>query len=441
MLIGAAVLVLTAAAAGPVLAQEASYQPVAQFRSPDNYLQVQEAVVHTDNAQLTSNARVSDTLSLTGFAIDYTESGSRLDLDARGTLDWVEYLDHTFPGAPVGGLNASAIWGHSADLFQLIARDTFGQVVADPLSSPTPTNLEQVNYLTVGPQINFNLDTTSRLTLYGLFSNVTYQRSPYDSNSFEGGAALVHDLSTASELGLHVDEQHTSFESQSAAADFSIRSAYLSYAAQLNRTRASVDAGYSQLEQGATKTGGPLLKLELDRVVAPSVTVYLRAQTEFSTAADALRTETPSPLLLGAIAATASPEPYQDHSLGLGTSFNYARTKLSLLGTVDRVGYRQNTTFDVRNTNLVATLQRSLSPTVSAGLNVERTYQHFLNIAADLAETTVDASVTKKLRRLGLTAYFQRRHHTASGSQTSLVTNFDESRVGVNVTYDVIGRH
>ncbi|MGH8211338.1 MAG: hypothetical protein ACREU6_17430, partial [Steroidobacteraceae bacterium] len=207
-----AIVALTSA--GAVCCQEQqAYAPLPAFRSQQGYLEVHSGVSYTDNVLLASGAsgKVGDTLFVNGFAVDYARQGSKLDLDAQGSLDWVEYLKHTYGGTAYGTVNGSALWGHPTDLLQWVVRDTFGQLAADPLAPATPTNLENVNYLTSGPTLNFGFGSDLRLSLYGLYSRTTYQRSPFDSYGVTEGASFAHALSASTSVSLNGSRERTLF--------------------------------------------------------------------------------------------------------------------------------------------------------------------------------------------------------------------------------------
>ncbi|MGH8304025.1 MAG: hypothetical protein ACRETG_00260 [Steroidobacteraceae bacterium] len=432
---------LALAGAGVVRSQEDLYQPAPAFRSLQGYIALRGGLAYTDNALLTTDNQVQDTLVRTGFDIDYSRRGSMLDLDARGSVDSVEYLKHTFDRSTYGTLNASALWGHSTDLFQWLVRDTLGEVTADPFGAPTPANLETVNYLTTGPFLNFRLGEDNRLSLFGSYSKTDYQRSPYDSHSIAEGVSIAHDLSLKSSIALQANGEQFDFNDQTAATNYKLHSVSVRYAGTLARTEATLEAGYAWLHQESMTTGGPLLTFQLDRRISYSTTVYLRARSQYSSAAESIRAEMATPLMPGAIPGIATAAPYTDRSLGLGWTFARARTTFSFLGTVDRESYVGQSTFDRRDTYFEGLFERHLRPTISAKVMARQTYQKFANIDADIAESLVNLSLSKEFRRTGVNLYYERRHHTASGASSSLVTAFDENQVGLNLTYDIVGQH
>ncbi len=433
-------MLVALAVTSAVKGEEATtYAPFPAFRSQQGYIDARLGLSYTDNALLTYSHQSGDTLASAGLDIDYTRTGTKLDLDARGSLDWVDYLKHTYKATAFGTLTGSAIWGRSTDLLQWQVRDTFGQLAANPLVAATPANLENVNYLTTGPTLNFLFGPQLRLSLYGLYGVTTYQKSPFDSRTTTEGVSLEHSLSGTSSIAIDADTQQTRFKDKAVATDYDVRSVFLNFSSAIARTRLNVDAGYAQLHYANTTSSGPLLTVQLDRRISPASTVYLRYQEQYSTAAQSLRPGISAPAAIGAFVATSTPDPFKQENLGLGWNFDRGRTSVSMLAEATRQHYQENTTYDDRGTNIQAVLTRRLQPTVSASVSVHRSDQRFQNIDATIHETVLSASLGKSFRRLETSFRYDWHHRTASGNSSSFLTNFNENRIGLYFKYDVVG--
>lgn len=450
-----AALLIALAAAGGVHAQEAQQstfgQPgfgIGNFSTQPGYLDLNAGVAYTDNALLTPSDRMSTGIGSAGFDVDYNRVGSMLDLSALGDVDWLQYFDHAYPGNAYGNFNGTAVWGHTTDLFQWLLQETFGDGMANPLAAPTLSELQSINYFTTGPYLNLNFTSTERLSFYGLYSNMSYQKSPFNFQTYDGGAAFAHQLSNLSSLSVQVDSAQNDFNSSSVASNYYMRTAQVIYAADFARTRASIGAGYTLEDFEGSQTGAPLVTLDLSRRLSPSSTVMLHAHDEYLTYGEAIRSSLGAPII-AALATPAFPgattaAPIKDRLASLGWSFQRGRTTLSVSGSVEQQLYVQQALFDSHIDNLAAGIQRQLRPTVSLSLQAYQYRETYSNLEGKLTTTVVNLSLTKQFRRVGLSIFAQRTHQISSSLEaTSLglgVGSYDEDRVGLNVTYDLVGR-
>ena len=415
--------------------------PTPEFRSAAGYFQLHSSLGYTDNAFQVGSDKTGEAVASAGFDVDYAHKGNRFDFDSRGALNWIEYLQNSRTGYASGALNASALFGKSDDLLQWAAWESFGQLDTDPLAAPTPVNTENVNYFTTGPYLNFNLGGDNRLTVRALYSNANYQKSPYNSNSIDVGASLAHALSASSSVALNVDARRTSMESASLVPDYDIRSAFVSYVAASTRTRFNVDVGYITLHYAGQNSGAPLVSAGLDRRISASSTVYLQLQSGYSSSAESVRGAAaliaPSSLSAGA----SSPNPYKQESASIGWNFNRPRTEVSLFSSLTRQRYQNQADLNQNNISVQAQVLYRLRPSVAAVVSVRRETEKYRTLGADVTQTTLIAGLTKTFTRVGLTVRFERFDRGGTNNGNNIVAVYDENRVGLYVTYDLLGRH
>jgi hypothetical protein len=426
--------------AGTGGADQASFTPTAGFRSQTGYAEVHAGLAHSDNVTLVPADKVQDTIGSVGLGVDYACATGALSLDARGVLDWNQYFHHTYNGTAYGSLNGTAIAGTRDSPFQWTLQDTFSQLNSNPLAAATPNNVENVNYLTTGPTLNLAFGTASRLSLYGLYSDTSYQKSPFDSHRVTGGFSLSDALSAASRVALNGSTSHTVFQNEAVSGlPYDQRSLYLSYNAAGQRTRLELDGGYNDLRRNGLTSGGPLIGLQLDRRISYESSVFVRARSQYSSTMDSLRadlggTGLSTPGLSSAFPGTATPDVYKDESGALGWNLTGVRTTLSLLASLDRQRYSAQTSLDGRVTTYEATIARKLTPATSLTLDARRWSDHYENISADIAETVFTLGVSHTLDRLSLSGDYVWHRRSTSGNSPFL-NDFDENRIEVRVSY------
>jgi hypothetical protein len=419
---------------------QSQLEPAQAFRSGESYLQLHAGVTYTDNVQQSGDSPKGEMLASGGVAVDYTHQGSRFYFDSLGALKWTEYLKHTYDGTASGILNAKALFGRPADVLQWAGYETFGQLERDPFVAPTPLNTENVNYFTTGPTLNFE-SGQNRLSLRGFYSRTDYQRSPYDSIGYDVGAALSHALSESSSLAFAVDSRHTHFRDQLAASDYDVRSAFLSYTATVSRMRLTAETGYTILHYRDANPGAPLVSLGLDRRISAFSTVYLLARVGYATDVESIRTAAGLTTPSVAFAGASSPNPQKQESVSLGWNLERARTTVALFGSLARQKYQGQSVLDHDNVLLQLLLLRRLSPTVSAVLSLQHQTNRYTRVDADTTQTDLSAGISKTFYRLGLSLRYENFRRGGSSSSSTVVTVYHENRIGLYLTYDLLGHH
>jgi hypothetical protein len=448
-----ALLVIALAPAGEVHAQQTP--PIQPGTGPsgvspqEGYFDLVAGLTYTDNALLVASGATSTIIGTAGVDVDYQRRGPKLEVQARGNVDWQEYLDNAFPGSVFGRFDGTANWGHSTDLFQWTVRDTLDEGMANPLAAPTPNELETINYFTTGPYLNFNFNTNERLSFYGLYSRTSFQKSDFDYRTYDWGTVFAHRLAAFSSLSLQLDSAQTKFDRPALASDYTDRTAQVIYTAAVARTQVFASAGYTIENYGGPSRGGRVWDLELSRRISPSSSVYLRAHDGFTTIGGVIRsgfgTSVTTGTNIGAAPRTVTPAPLEYRLGTFGWAFNGERTSLSLVGSLARQLYLQQTTFDNTAKTITGTAQRRLRPTMSLRLQAYRSDTRYGNIDAAVIDTVFNLSLLKQFRKVGLYVFAQRTHQASSSAGAAaslglLTRSYDENRIGLSVSYDLIGQ-
>lgn len=424
--------------------------------SGPGYVDLDAALAYIDNADLSATHRRQDEIGMAGIDTNYDHRGGLLDVRARGTVDWIHYWHHTLPSAPYGALNADATWGRSTGPAQWFAQETFNESLANPLAAPNLSNLEYVNHFATGPAVNLHLGATDRLSLHALYSNTTYQRSAYGSNSYDGGAVLAHAISRVSSLSLAADEARTVFTNQAVAPTYTTRNASLSYDGHTPRAGLTLTAGYTELDYSGAYRGAPMYQVQFNYQLSAFSSIDLSGRSGYSTSGQAAGASFNAPLsasvLAGLSPATSSAAPFKSDLASLGWYFHRARTSLALSASYDRqryasapLGYasmQPSMNFgQITDKNYSATLTRQLRPTLSVSLDGYRSIRRIDTLDASTTESMYGISVAKRFFKASLTFYVRRLQQSAAGAYTGLGAGaFQANTVGIQFTYDLIGQ-
>ncbi len=410
-------------------------------------------LAYTDNALLTSSQQTGDGIGMAGFSADYMRKGN-LTLNLLGNLERLEYLHHSFAGSFYGQFFGLGVLGKPTDLLQWQLAENFGEEMTDPLAAPTPVNLQTINEVSTGPQINFHFGLTYRLTLSGRYSRTTYQRSPFDSQTYRGGVQFQHELSGASSLSVEASTAHTRYVDSyavrsyfSGSNGYDIQSASFLYEARFVRTQVLLRAGYNSIRYGgASARGQPLYQVRLSRRISPFSTVYIGGQQTYSSNGESL--SSPGARVGLQVGATLNPgyavaQPFSHRAADVGWLFHRARTSLALTGSYGEDVYQQTVSTQQPNQqdeSAAAVLGRQLSPTTMVRLRVDGYWIHYAGVGARSRREDMQLTFSKRMARTTISLYVERQQQSgASGQSAFFSTSYHDDRVGIYVTYDLVG--
>ena len=420
------------------------------------YIDALAGLAYTDNALLTSGSgKKGDGVAALGFATDYARVGN-LSVNMLGNVERLEYLSHSYSGSFYGQFNGSAVLGKNTDPLQWQLQDSFGEAMSDPLQAPNPQSLQTINDIATGPRVNLHFGLRDRLTLSGQYSRTTYQRSPFDSQTFQGGMEFSHALSGAAYVGLQGSFGRTEYVNLTTLqqfaiggiSDFNLWQGAAVFSWTYQRSRLMVRAGYNELDFGhGNRKGEPLFQLNLSRQISPFSTVFLNAQSSYSMNGASLgSTNAQLGLQTGALLnpSLAVAQPFNSRSGSVGWTFQRARTTFSLSGTVDQTLYAQSGG-PVLNENhldegLSMRLGRQLRPRTAVQLWAQGYLDHYTQLHANTRQESFGLSFTQTFFRLAVSFYVERTQQSGSpGASHFVASSYHDDRVGLYVTYNLFG--
>jgi hypothetical protein len=156
----------------------------------------------TDNAKLTENNEDSDQI-LTGFVgAKLTENDGSLRANADTSLTYENYLNNTYGDKYWFNLNATAGWEMIRDRVDWVVNDYFTQTQVNNLDSNTPSNTQNTNVFSFGPNITLPLSARQALSLRPLFTDFYYQDSDTDNQQYGVTADWLYTLRPDMKAGI-----------------------------------------------------------------------------------------------------------------------------------------------------------------------------------------------------------------------------------------------
>jgi hypothetical protein len=329
---------------------------------------------HSDNITRVPDDEISESMAAAGLTLEWQESRRRLVADVSIDADYVHYLDDTYDGEIVGGLDGTLDFSLIPERLRWVVQDSFGQQSTDPFSPQTPDTRENVNYFTTGPTLEFLLGR-QLARVYGLYSMTDYERSSFDSDRLVGGFNIGRSSPGGRGFAINGVTEQVTFK-EAALTDFDRHSLYGSYSIEGSRTEISAEAGYTWLElEDGTKSGDPRFQLQVARELNSSSTLRLRAGTQLTDSSEALRASFGTGAggggapLGGSGGVSAASDPFRNRFGGLTWDFNKHRTSLSLGIDYSDDTYETQSQLDRNRVSYRASVGRQLTSRLSIGID------------------------------------------------------------------------
>lgn len=337
---------------------------------------VEAGAGNSDNITRVEDDEVSETMATAGVTLEWHEARPRLIADVSADANYVEYLDDTYDGEIVGGLDGTLDFSVIPERLRWIVQDSFGQESTDPFSPQTPETRENVNYFTTGPSLEFLLGR-QLARVFATYSLTEYERSSFDSERAVGGVSVGRGTPGGRGFSFNAVTEQVSFKDEG-ATDFDRHSAYANYSIEGARTEISAEAGYTWLElESGEKSGDPRLQIQLARELSSSSMLRLRAGTQLTDSSEALRSSFASGSAAGGGAVSSASDPFRNRFGSLGWDFNRHRTSMSLGIDWSDDTYETAATLNRNRVTYDANIGRQLTSRLSIGLNASYMDEEF----------------------------------------------------------------
>jgi hypothetical protein len=407
-------------------------------------LGVSVGVGASDNIGLVSTDPRSEVIALTGLDFTLLRTNTRLDADVVGDFTYLDYLRHTYGSQLLGRFDGTGVFAIVPETLTWTLQDDYGQAQLDAFSPVTPANLQNVNYLSTGPDLVLHMDPVDFVALSARYERATYSVSPFNNNGLVGAMGLGRQLAAHVKASLNVRYEKLKFEDNGVGSGINLASVYGLYEAQLQRTNLTAQLGATRVTGQAGLSTGALAHLDASRKISPHMNLTLSLAHQLTDAADAFSGfragavgtigTAISPQVTGGTAAPTAQTAgaYTTNSAGVGWSLEYHRTTLSVTGRYQRDSYDLQSLDDTRagaELNLQRQFTRHLMGTLHGSYYRTRyLYTDFLSndrLVGGLLQWRVGRDFT-------LVARYDHTQRSAAGIGTG---GFHENRVFLTVGY------
>jgi hypothetical protein len=414
---------------------------VSETRAENLDYGVDVGVGETDNVTLVSNNKISQTLTIADLDFALQEQRRLFDITAKGDFSDLYFLQGAYGNELIGRFDGVAHLALVPERIAWVLQDDFGQAQLDPFAAMTPTNRENINYASTGPDATFRLGGTGFVNLSARYARTQYETSPFDNNQYEGTIALGRLLSARSSVSLDgtiervlFDDTAINPETNTATnTDFNRTSLYGHYELQGARTEIMANLGVTQVDQKGQSFSGPSSKLQLSRVLSTAAKLTFAAGRDITDASAGFSNVQPGAIGgIGTAPATVSSMNYTITYASAQWQYTRNRTTMALSGRWEKDAYDGQPLSDLARGTAEFRVDRQLTPVLSLQIRGSIYRTDYANV--DYSETDALIGGSLIFRKGRGTEIRLRCDHT-SRDVTGIGSGYTENRIFLTLGY------
>jgi hypothetical protein len=395
----------------------------------------QLGVIESDNIERLPAGGTSATIGVEELGFDWHDKGPWLDADIDADVSHLDYFPHVYTDEFIGNLLGVVKVNLVPDLLSWNVNDNFGQAPLAPLAPITPDNRENINYFSTGPTLTLPLGRATFLDVSGAYGRVDYQVSPLDSTRLLGSIALLHELSTDTNISLNASDDNIRFANEEANPNYQRQDAFARFAMKGSRTEVGIDLGYGRLDMPGIRFDTPVARLDLSRKLSPDSTLGLALGHDYSDGADTFRVEQgiggATPNTQPVVAAAA---PFVSNYGTLAWNFKYQRTTLDLSLAYFKDRYQTDATLNNERTVFAAVASRQVTPVMQLSLTEYLVRWQFDSTDESATESDTGLQLTW---RAGTHLTVRLSYFLAKGTSNVYAFQYTENRVWLSLGWGV----
>jgi Putative beta-barrel porin 2 len=394
---------------------------------------VDAGIGESDNVTLVESNKVSQTIAIADADLEFKERSRLFDADLKGNFSYLDYLQNAYANQLIGRFDGIADVALIPGRMTWDVQENFGQGQIDPFTATTPTNLQNINYVSTGPDLHLKLGPTFFLDMTARYARATYQTDPFDSNRLLGSVALGLPLSAQSGVSLNGSFLRVLFDDTATNTDFNRSSAYGHYEISGARTDLTASLGVTKVDEGGQSMTGPLARLELSRRLSAAQKLklaFVRDQTDASTGFSTLQSGAAGGIVTAPAAVTLT-----NYTLTYGSvtwEYTRNRTILALSGTWEKDSYDNQPQQDLTRGTAQFKVERQLSRVLTAQIIGSVYHTEYTNTDFSETDGLIGAALTYREGR-GLEIRLRYEHSSRVVSEVG--SGYTENRAFLTIGY------
>jgi predicted porin len=252
-------------------------------------------LLYTDNAALAPDNEEDD-LVVVGYAgVNINEDGGPLRMNAAAEVIHLNYTNNTFGNKTYPSLRATAGWEQIRGRLDWKVQNYFTQRRTDAVSGVTPSNIQNTNVFTFGPDITLPITGRQSVLVRPEFRDFTYEDVGTDNRQYSLSTSWDYRMYRTMGVSLNGSVVKVDYDGDGEVPDYTSTEAYVGisgtgarsvYSANFGRT--NVDRDNSRNEEGFTGdltmqyelTGLSLVRMHVASRITDTGNILLRSQTD-----------------------------------------------------------------------------------------------------------------------------------------------------------------
>ncbi|WP_222564832.1 surface lipoprotein assembly modifier [Novilysobacter antarcticus] len=340
---------------------------------------IDTGVEHDDNVRVEAVNPASELTWRTGLGFLATESNSTIQASVNGRVDYRAFTDNAYDNTLEGVLDGRLNWVVLPDRLSFTLDERLQLEAIDRFAADSPDNRQQINVVSLGPNLFFNVGQTMRGQIEARYIDTHAEVTP-QFNSQRLGVALraIKDLGPSSALSINAQTQDVNFDDDLLSLDYKRNDLYARYERTFPNFDFGVDVGYSHLNyRDADDRSNPLVRAQLAWRPSHRSRLTLFAANQFADAAytaisDVGTTSIPERVLIDGRTITAAI--YEEKRVALGYDYRGERATFAVAPYAQKIDYPDPLNDDEDNRGVTIGFDYRLRPTLmlTSYLNFER---------------------------------------------------------------------
>ena len=238
---------------------------------------------YTDNARLVPTNKEEEWTNVLSAGFSLIEKGPSLDGQVKAQAAYRDYRNNIFADDTVINLSSLILWKVSPDRFSWTVEDYLTQTSVLSLSPDTPTNRQQLNVFSTGPDFKVKLSPVQALKFGVRYTRNSYETTDLDNTRHAGELSWIYQTSPITSLSLNYNAQTVRYDDNVINTNFDRQDAYFQIEESLSRNIFALRAGATSIQRdNLPDTEGSLGRFSWTRVVSTVSTFNLSLASELS---------------------------------------------------------------------------------------------------------------------------------------------------------------
>lgn len=399
----------------------------------------------SDNITFSRNNTLSDWINI-GHATLYLRNPTAQNLRTNIFLDarYENYSKKTIADRTLVTLNSNLTWLIVPEGLSWVMEDYYGQISRNILAANSPSNLQNVNVISTGPDGSLRINPINFLTASlraGKYNaeQVLPTDPNQDSNRYYGMLGWRHTASATTNLYLNYDSMRRVFQDSTINTDYDLRNIYFRVESRRTaRSTVSMDLGKSRiLPDGFDAIDGNLVRALYTRSMGLASNLEIAANSQLTDSSNAILSSRGVSSVTTPIGTVGTSNVYRIKELSATYTQprGYGSNRLRLF--VQRQNY-EGSLLDLDRAGANLDLGFGLTDTLAGVVFGSYTNAHYIDQSFIDRDGQVGVRFAYRSRPRVLLGLEARKTNRDSSNPTR---NYNETRLGVSIAYQSIAFH